>query len=198
MDREEIIWRVPGPQPVPKTFWSDLTGNPFDKCIQCERNLLEDGVGYMVEKAFQKYKERVVTETVFEYAMCDKCRDQLTQILSVETRQRMEAFFAPHFNFAKRVLQRKGNWEVEGLLQHCIVDEEEPSESGTYQIVAQCEGPMMFTGLTPFMIRGEALERVIDLISDKSMDELDNFTNKNFTGPPEFKEILSNGPRVLI
>lgn len=197
MDKEQI-WITRNFEPIPRVFWSDLTGKPFERCIQCNRYLLEDGVGYFVEKAFQKYKGKKITSTVFEYAMCYGCRDELSEVFSTETKERIDAFLGPYFDRNKRLKELDVNATVEDRIRHCIVDKEEASEAGSYQIMAQCDGSDILLDLMPMMIRGEVMDRIVDLISDKSMDEFNRFMDQNFTGPPEFKEILSNGPRVLI
>ena len=184
-------------EPIPKVFWSDLTGKPFEQCIMCERHLLEDGTQYLVEKAIKTYKGRYVKDTVFEYAICMDCRDTMHEKLSEESRVALSGYFNSRFNPAERVAKYE-HGTVEERLKHCLLEGEEPSEGGEYQIYALCDGSDMINDLMPFMIRGESLEAVMHLISAKSLDELNGFMKENFTGPPEFKEILDGGPRVFI
>lgn len=196
MDEEEPFHVFTNFEPVPKVFWSDLTGKPFDKCVMCERHLLEDGTQYLVEKAIKTYKGRDVKDTVFEYAICMDCRDQMHQKLSEESRIAINTYLNARID-PKQRLEDYEDKSIEDRISVCVVDKDEASEGGEYQIYAFCDGGDIILDVMPYMIRGEAMDKLLNLISSRTLDELNGFMKENFTGPPEFKEIL-DGPRVIL
>lgn len=186
---------------IPQLFWSDLTNSPFEHCIHCEKPLLEGNMDYMIEKAIQSTDKEGVYSTIFEYAICFECADQLKAQLSVSSMENINRFYAEKVDMNKRreaLLADAGHTE-EDWLKDCII-KHRPSKGGEeYQIYGQCNGKRFLYYDMPFMISGEALDEMIDLISDETMDELDRFKDDLITGPPEFKEILDKGgPRILI
>ncbi len=49
---------------IPKDFYNFDSGEHFRTCIQCERDLLESGLTYMIEKSIRKYPGMSATESV--------------------------------------------------------------------------------------------------------------------------------------
>lgn len=185
---------------IPKVFWSDLTNQPFDKCISCECNLLDDNVEYMIEKAFQSTNISGVNSTIFEYAMCFDCANQLRSQLSASSLKNIDRFYANRADFESRRNKLLSNdLNVDIWLNDCIINQRPYQVGEEFQIYGQCVGKDFIYADMPFMISGQALEEIIDLISNETMDELDNFKDKLTSGPPEFMELLnSTGARVFI
>lgn len=185
---------------IPSEFWSDLTHQPFENCISCEKYLLEEGTEYMIEKAMQSSGIEGVVSTIFEYAICLECASQLRSQLSKESLKNIDDFYAKRTNLDERRGRLMTNpSQVGEWIRHCIVDNR-PYELGEeYQIYGQCIGKNFLYFDMPFMISGRAVEEIVGLISDKTMDELNNFKNNLTAGPPEFKALLeSGGARVYI
>lgn len=186
---------------IPKIFWSDLNNQPFNKCISCERNLLDEHVEYMIEKAFQSTNISGVNSTIFEYAMCFDCADQLRNQLSTSSLKNIDRFYAERANFESRrnKLISFNNLDIDLWLKDCIINQRPYQVGEEFQIYGQCVGKNFIYADMPFMISGQALEEIIELISNETMDELDNFKDKLTSGPPEFMELLnSTGARVFI
>ena len=40
---------------IPEQFYSDGDGKPFENCVVCGKNLMEDGTRYVIEKAMKNY-----------------------------------------------------------------------------------------------------------------------------------------------
>lgn len=185
--------------PVPKMFWSDLTGAPFEKCVMCETYLLEEGTPYVIEKAFKNYKGIKAVTTIFEYAMCVSCAEKMKSTLSASSQQKVQEHYAKNVNFHTRRKELEGNRNVEDWLSKCIMHKEEPSNNGEYQINALCDGQDLIFHDFPFMISGEAMDEIVGLLSQETLDELDNFKNKITSGPPELMELFeSAGARVFV
>jgi hypothetical protein len=62
--------------------------------------------------------------------------------------------------------------------------------SSEYQIVAQCDGKHMLFTYMPYAISSTAMDEMTDLLSEKSLGEIDDFTGKYFSGPPEIAELI--------
>lgn len=184
-------------EPVPKTFWSDLSGKPFDSCMLCEKYLLDDGTQYLVEKAIKTYKGREISDTIFEYAICMPCRDKMHKQISTDSKRKLNAYFEEKFDMQERVKRFENGSTLEDRLQYCLVREEEKTDGGEYQIFAFCDGKDIMLDVMPYMITGEAMDEIVGLLSAETIDEINGFMNEHFNGPPEFKEILT-GPRVFI
>ena len=186
---------------IPKVFWSDLSNQPFEHCIHCEKYLLEEDTEYLIEKAIQSTEKEGVYSTIFEYAICFDCADQMKAQLSESSIQNINRFYAEHVDMDARREQLIAHTEntERDWLKNCIVKHKPYQAGSEYQIYGQCSGKRFLYFDMPFMISGEAMEEMIELISDETMDELDRFKDDLISGPPEFKEILDKGgPRVFI
>lgn len=197
---EENDWILPlNVSEIPPIFRSDDTGEPFSNCIKCDRYLLDEGTLYLIEKAFKSYVGFDSRTTIFEYAMCMDCVQDMQKELSVSSRNNIDAFFAKQTDFDKRRERLKDNWDVQNWIQNCIVTDNKPVEGGEFQIYGQCDGAHFMYYDFPYMISGEVIDQMIDLMSDKTIDELNNFKNNITQGPPEFQELLnSGGVRVFV
>jgi hypothetical protein len=185
--------------PIPQIFWSDVTCQPFENCIKCERYLLEEGTLYLIEKAIKSYVGFDAISTVFEYAMCMDCAHEMHKELSVSSRTKIETYFEQNTNFDARRNELKENLEINNWIQNCIITGERPTEGGEYQIYGQCDGKHFLYHDFPYMMSGEVVDSLIDLMSNKTLDELNNFKNNLTQGPSEFQELLnSGGARVFV
>jgi hypothetical protein len=164
----------------------------------CNRPVLLPAQDYLIEKAVRVYPEYKKTEVIFEYAMCLICAEAMRNELSVESKQRIESYFREHVDFNKRqsLLQPKraafSNW-----IKDCLVKDEPVRHSQEYSLYAHAFGKKLVYDLFPYAITGKAMEKVNELLSEKTREVLDDFIGKHFSGPPEVAEILKRRP-VLI
>jgi hypothetical protein len=183
---------------IPPIFWSDLLHAPFNKCIQCSRNLLEPGVIYLIEKALKGFNSSRPLQTVFEYAICIACAESMRMTLSVESRANIEEFYRKNIDFKVRK-ERLIDKPKEEWLKECLIKKTALDENGECQIYGLCNGKYFNYQDFPYMISAKALDEVVDLISAKTMDELEDFKNNLTSGPPELRELFEKGGvRVLI
>lgn len=177
--------------PLPRIFGSHETGEPFEHCIECYRSLLDPETEYMIEKAFRCYKGFKVSDTVFEYAMCMKCAEEMTNSLSKESLERMESYFTSNVNLQERMewmmqdpLPDPGQW-----LAHCAIKGTPVEELTEYQIVGHFKGESMLLSIFPYLLSGEAMDELAALLSNKTLDILDDFGGRHFGLPPEFSDM---------
>lgn len=177
---------------IPKVFHSFDTGKPFSHCLMCNKFLLQDGTAYMIEKAIKQHPAMKVKETIFDYAMCMECATMMNAALSVESRQRINAYFAAHANLAERresLIKRK-TLRVQPWLSRCVIKNTPIAKSPEYQLVAQCDGKHLLFTYMPFALSFEAMDEMSELMSEQSRGEIDGFIGQYFSGPPEIAEIL--------
>lgn len=183
---------------IPPIFRSDAEAAPFEKCINCRCNLIESNTLYMIEKAVRGFDGEKVSATIFEYAVCMNCAQKMNMKLSVQSRQRIEEYFQARVNFQQRYEQLKEE-KAEAWLQNCLIHHQPVNEEGECQLYALCQGSRIIYQEFPYMIRAEALDEMMDLISAETLRQLDDFKDDLLDGPPELKELFEKGgPKVLL
>ncbi len=183
---------------IPALFRSDATGEPFDHCLVCNRYLLGDNTQYLVEKAFRSYKGFEARDTIFEYALCMPCREQMSEMLSAESKSRIEAYFEEHVDFVARRTQllSSGQRDVESWLETCLITCHPASELEEFQVFCECAGEHMLFTYLPYMVGGPAMDEIANLLSDKTIDELNGFSDEFLGLPPELEDIFTR--RVVL
>ena len=187
--------------PIPKLFQKDATGGYFDKCISCECNLLEEDVDYLIEKALKPYAGLNSYATVFEYAICWPCSEAMRQTLSKESRENIANYFDQNLDLESRrqaLKDPENSPQVEDWLGTCAVSKASASSLKELQIYGHFQGKQMVFHHYPFMLGGPVMDELIHLISNKTLDDLQRFTDQLTSGPPEFADLLKTGPRVFI
>lgn len=198
MEKQQV--KIPRPEHIniPKIFFSDATGGYLERCIGCDRPLLNEETDYLIEKAFKSYQGLESYSTIFEYAMCLSCVNSMHRTLSEESRANISTYFQQHARFTdRRFAQNQHQADVNRRLDRCVLTAEKATEIPEFQIYGYCRGKNLIVEGYPFMISGRAMDILIELISDKTLDELQNFTDQLVGGPPEFADILNLGPRLI-
>lgn len=183
---------------IPAIFKHHTTGQYFERCIACEAYLLEPGRSYFIEKAIRTYPGFQATDVIFEYAMCTGCADRMRKEVSMESLLKMHLYFTEKVNLKSRFENLSQNENPEAWLSHCIVTGKPITQLEEYQIYAHCEGKsFLFSGM-PYMISGEALHEMADLLSEKTRGEIDRFIEENFGLPPELKKPIKDNPVIFM
>ena len=191
---------LPRLMPLRAPFLSSETGAPFTNCISCGCALLEGDQAYLIERAVRQIPDLRAKEVVFEYAMCLSCYEALYTKLSAASLERIDAFFSEHVDYEgrARTLLAEPQVSLDPWLAQCMVDGT-PRESLTeYQMVAYCIGSDIVLAHTPCLIGGPALEQVVDLLSNETLDELGGFADDHLGLPPELKKLMRPSDFVLI
>ena len=184
---------------IPEEFYSFSGKKLFDRCIDCDRYLLEEGTEYFIEKAVKKYPGYGVLDIIFEYAICANCAEKMRLRMSKESLQHIEQFFANQINFEDRLNIIKNNSDKPAeWTGKCIVNGKAKEELDEYQLYAHCNGRHLILQQMPYLISGEVIEKIGHLLSKKTLDELDDFVNTHFGPPPELMEALPHKRLALI
>lgn len=170
--------------PIPQQFHSLYHEGPFTNCVDCDCNLIESGRLYGIERVFRG------TEPIMEMAICEVCRNKISEELSQESQMRMNAFVEERCDWEKRFEQAQ-EWdgsEIERWLDHCALLKIPAEECKEYQLAAICRGNLMSIDLLPIMISGAASEEMQKLMSKKTRDRLGEMVGDFFGMPSEFAD----------
>jgi hypothetical protein len=188
---------------IPSLFHDSLNKAPFVRCQVCEKELIQSNSEYIIEKVFRKNAVSSKMEILFEYAICYSCALNLTNSYSKESKENLQRYFMEamqgKFEFAS---QKQLNSEIDiyDQLSNCAITGKHVSELDEYQIVGRFKGGFLRKDELPFLIGSGSMDDVSDLLSNETLDNMDDFTGKYLTGPPEFRDYFKSPKRrpVLI
>lgn len=196
--------------PIPEVFHSADTRAPLERCLVCERPLLDTTEEYLIEKAVRQYPEYEVKEVIIEYALCLNCHADMQDSISDDSKHALEAYFLENANLHQRIVslmadsspldadsytERTTDAEdnhgenlpnLEKWLDHCIVHGTPMDELEEFQLVGHCIGREMLLTHMPLVIGGPAMDEIIHELSNETLDELGGFRDEYFGLPPEF------------
>lgn len=169
-------------------------GKPFETCKQCGKSLHEPPVGYTLEKVYKRYPNAEKPQVLFEYAVCDDCAGDMRDEFSEESAQNLQNYFAQNLIGREDVADQ----DLDTRLNTCMIKNSALAEEQEYAVVARGYGDKMLKSHYPFAIGLTAMDELAELLSDKTRDLLDDFVERNFTGPPEFEVVPPDGKWVLV
>jgi hypothetical protein len=174
--------------PIPEIFHSIQHSGLFTKCIDCEKQLLEDDTTYLIEKAIKR------NEVIFEYAICLDCATKLHGELSMESMQKIQEYFEKNVDMEQRFFDYEDmdKSDTSPWIDTCLVKNTPIDKCEEYQLYAMCSGDKMVVNVLPYMVSHAAIEDLQDLISKKTKDRMDDFIDDFMRIPPELKDIFKD------
>ena len=182
----EITFEVMNSNEIPEEFYSFETNAPFDRCIECNKYLLEEGTEYLIEKALKRYEGYEAKDVIFDYAICLDCADKLRKEISKESWKSMMDYFQNNLDIKERL--EMANQSPEENLKKCMIKKTSIKDCHEYQVFAHCNGSKLNMQNPPYMISGEVMEELIPLLSESTIDEMNGFFNRHFSPDPSFFE----------
>jgi hypothetical protein len=185
---------------IPKLFYSTETEKPFSNCISCDNNLLQPQSRYVIEKAIKQYPEYNTTDVIFEYAMCLNCYQKINEAFSSASKASIEQYFTENvdLNSRRENLLKNKQLSIGEWTSSCIIKGTPIEELTEYQIACQCDGEyMLFTDL-PFVIGNIAMDEMMQLLSNKTIGEINGFYDKFFSPDPDIKKLFDEPKFILI
>lgn len=173
--------------PIPETLFNSDTNTPFDTCVSCSTELLVEGQSYFIERIFRRVQNLGICEVLFEYAICSSCAEEMRGNISSESKSNIEQYMrskAQKLRFGAR------------SLDHCLITGKAIAECSEFTYHAHCKGDKVYSDYFPYAISDLAQDEIGALLSAETLDELDDFKGKHFSGPPEFQELIN--PRRLL
>ena len=182
-------------QAIPPIFFSYETGEPFERCIECDK-VLDDQCEYIIEKAIRTYDGYDAQDVIFEYAICVDCAMKIRQSFSEDSLKAIDQYFA---NVVPRpataLLDNSGNFKIDECLDQCMITGKPLSEVREYQIYAHCRGNKLQRQVPPYMVSNEAVEQLLPLLSGKTNDILNDFFQRHFSPDPS---IFNPLPKLVL
>jgi len=183
---------------IPKIFFDSLTDKPFTNCSMCNCDLISGTWTYVIEKVFRRNVISGKMEVIFEYAVCIECARKLIDSYSKESMERMQEYFKN-----LRLMDDEANiplvlntkQDMDNHLSKCSFTGKLVEEMEEYQMAAQFSGNHFSNMSPPYIFGGHAMEDVMDLLSEKTLGEIDDFTGKYLSGPPEFRDFFKTQRR---
>ena len=167
MDLEEFT------VPIPTCFYSTELGTPFKACTMCSTVLIDSDINYFVEKYYRNHN------VVFEYAICEQCKNSMSDEISDKSMFAMNKYFMENVDIMNRILLLETfDNSIVPWLKNCIFTNRERSECGEYQLAAQCCGDQLIISVLPFMVSIQATEEIQSIISKKTKENFDKFRKK--------------------
>lgn len=185
---------------IPEIFHSDATGRLFSNCLVCDCYLLDHGVPYVIEKAIRNYTNfQNSSDTIFEYAMCLQCMETFRKQVSEESQQKLDEYMSQRVDFLARRQKYVDaeNFDVEDWTSNCIVNGKLGHKVEERQIYCQCDGDKMLFTYMPFMLSGDAMQEMANLLSKKTIGEIGDFMNEHFDLSPELKINPVDSPLLI-
>lgn len=196
--------------PIPEIFHSADTRAPLERCLVCERPLLDTREEYLIEKAMRQYPDYEVKEVIIEYALCLDCHADMQNSISDDSKNALETYFLENADLHQRVVSLMadssspdadpnkeavtdpredaaeeppdlGKW-----LDRCIIHGTPLNKLEEFQLVGHCIGREMLLTHMPLVIGGPAMDEIIHELSNETLDELGGFRDEYFGLPPEF------------
>ena len=177
--------------PIPEEFYCFETHQPFTECLVCSKDLTKGDTDYFVEKAIKNYPEHQVDDVVYEYAMCWNCAQQMNGQMSEDSMQKIQAYFAEHKNFMDKMMLHQSGQALGSSenLKSCVITEEPAEKLSEYMIYGHFRGDKMVLTTMPYLLSGQIMDEISDLLSNETLGEIDDFMGKHFGGPPELEEL---------
>jgi len=97
-----------------------------------------------------------------------------------------EDFISSLANYNKRLRQGENN----PILQHCTITGKPIEQLDEYMIYAHFHGDKMVRSSMPYLFSSKVMDDVSDLLSNQTIDQLDDFMGEYFGGPPELEELI--------
>jgi hypothetical protein len=147
-----------------------------------------------LRKVFKRYPNTDEPQVLFEYAVCDDCAGDMRDEFSEESAQNLQNYFAQNLLGRDDLDER----DLSDRLNTCMIKNNDLAEEQEFAVVARGHGDKMLKSHYPFAISLTAMDELAELLSDKTRDLLDDFVERNFTGPPEFEVVPPDGKWVLV
>jgi hypothetical protein len=79
----------------------------------------------------------------------------------------------------------------------CVITGIPVAELDEYMIYGHFRGDKMVKSSMPYLLSGSVMDDVSDLLSNQTIDQLDDFMGKYFSGPPELEELWKSRKPVF-
>ncbi len=158
---------------------SEETGAPFSHCLCCKVPLVEIDAPWLVNK------EIVREECVLEYAICQPCRDAVTDRLSEESKEIVRSFLEHKIDWGERMKEFMLAHDLTDRFAACIACRTPREGLNGFGISALFDsGGSLVTGALPLLICESCIAKMTASLSEPCRAVWRKFLAENFAGPP--------------
>jgi len=159
---------------------SEETGSAFSHCVSCRVPLLEIDAPWLVTKDY------VGDECVLEYAVCQPCRDHLSEDLSEESKAAVRHFLETEIDWDARVAEFMTSHDPAERFSQCIACRTPREFTDGFALSALFDsGGMLVTGPLPLLICRACIAHMTEQLSEQSRGLWKQFLADHFAGPPD-------------
>ena len=151
---------------IPEEFYSFESKKPFERCIECDKYLLDGETEYLIEKAVRNYRGYKAKDVVFDYAICMDCAEKMRKEISPESWQQIMNYFQKNMDMQKRIQMMEDDPDTN--LKACMIKGINANDCEEYQIYAHCKGNKLNMENPPYLISGEVMDEILPLLSKKT------------------------------
>lgn len=186
--------------PIPPIFYPEGSDKPFCNCKVCGKELIDSEEQYVIEKAYGQDIETGKRQVIFEFVYCFDCVQEIHQTLSVESRAKIAEYMQQNSDLERRDAELKKHelFDVDIWLHNCVVKNQSIDEVKEFQVYALCMGNDLLFHQAPYMICGDAVDDIMGLLSNKSLDILNDLMTDLTDLPPEFSELFKTRRPIFI
>lgn len=155
------------------------SGGPFTHCVRCELPLREIAAPWLVNKDYHR------GECVLEYAICQPCRDVMTDKLSEESKEAVRNFLETRIDWEARQRDFMMLHDEAERFNACVSCRKEREICEGFAISAfHDSGGNLVTGPLPLLICHECVATITAKLSEESKAVWRQFIADHFAGPP--------------
>lgn len=164
------------------TEWleSEETGLPFSHCVACLIPLAELAAPWLVNKEYHH------AECVLEYAICQGCRDKITEQLCEESKESVRLFLEREIDWEARMTECMLSHSPTGRFDFCIACRTKRENVDGFGVSAlfAADGNLVLQAL-PLLICRACIGKMTAGLSDQSRGVWKKFLGDHFKGPPD-------------
>lgn len=185
---------------VPEIFHCEQTKSAFTNCTLCDADFTNTDTRYTIEKAYRQDVQKQTKELVFEIAVCEHCSKNVYDELSEDSKNKIQAHFLEKVDFLERYekFEEFNLFDTDSWLTNCLTTGKPMDELEEYQIYAFCEGTEMIFFNGPYMLSGIAIDNIMQLMSNKTLDILNGYTKRILGVPPGSEEKISSRKLIFV
>lgn len=163
---------------IPKIFHSLEFGGPFESCLTCERQFDKLDEPYTINKVFQG------PECVFEFAICQACREETMKSFSEESQRRLREIAEKNLILQRRSERFADSEDYKEWTSECAHCGTPASKIKNFTTECLGFGGYMVYDPYPVLVCDSCIDENQKLLSKATRDQWSKFILDNFDGPP--------------
>jgi hypothetical protein len=159
-------------------FDSVETDRPFETCKVCKQLLPLAADSWVVNKHYHR------SECIMEYAVCDKCRDSVSNSFSESSKAAIREFLEDKIDWEQRLLDWMALEKPEQRLDNCVACRVPRKLPDGFTLSAHFkQDGSLIDGVLPLMMCSDCVATITANLSPESRKKWQEFISEHFEGP---------------